>query len=71
MWMLTVSMYYIFKGNWAIYQGVALSWSTRNKAHKVKHRKQSKEIVSLTYLLGTGDTNTFIQQHKLMKHAYK
>ena len=60
-----------FKGNWAIYQGVGSSWSALNVANKVKHREQSKEIASLTCLFGTGNTNPFIQQHKLTKHTYK
>ena len=36
------------------------------KVNNFKRREQSKEIAYLTYLLGTGDAKTFIQQHKLI-----
>ena len=54
--------------------GVILSWSAQNeldKTNNFEHREQRKEIASLTYVLGTRDTKTFIQQHRLIKHAYK
>ena len=71
--MLSFSTCYILKII-GISTGVGLSWSAQNESNevnKVKHREQSKEIVSLTCLLGTGNTNQFIQQHKLVKHTYK
>ena len=42
-----------------------------DKMDGIKHEEQSEEVASLTYLLDTGDTKAFIQQHKLIKHAYK
>ena len=37
---------------------VGLGLSAWNEANKVKHREPSKEIVSLTCLLGTGEYKT-------------
>ena len=72
--MLSVSTYYMLKDNQAIYQGVGLSYSAWNEmqvANNIKHREKSKGIVTLTYLLGTGNAKTFLQQYKLIKLSYK
>ena len=45
--------------------------SEADELNCIKHKEQGEKIASLMHLLGTGDTKTFIQQHKLIKHAYK
>ena len=46
-----------------------MEWSS--KKYIIKHKEESEEIASLMHLLGTGDTKTFIQQNRLIKHSYK
>ena len=67
------SILYLYKGDGAIYWGGRFElkyteWS--GYMNSIKHIEQSEEIASLTYILSTEDTKTFIQHHKLKKHTY-
>ena len=39
--------------------------------YSIQHKGQSEKIASLMHLLGTRDTETFIQQNRLIQHTYK